>query len=705
MKTRQFSIPAFLMSILLAAAVSFSCAMCLARSFSVPFEPKVLLFSCLGFSVLASSFLALRRSWAITALAALFYGGMLWFFRDALLSGLDTAAYYVTENYSRAYAAVSVVGSPEGDCTGVLTILALPLAWITAWTVNREGSVILAALACAPILILCLTIVDLAPTLWLIVLTGALLLLLLTNGVRERDPHQGGRLAWLLLLPTAAVIAVLCILSPPEDYARAGWITQLQAISEQAVGMDWEDLRPTADSEDETPRWSRSLQEVDLSQVGPRIQTHVKVLEYTADTPISYLRGVSLGIYADNTWSAVPQENFLAQDFDAASLMTANAMASASVTVRTVSTAKLLYTPYRMTQLPAGGQPVDDAYVDNAGGVTTYAIPYAQGSVTSPGVIDWKYENYVNENYTAVPDDLRVELDAILAREGLRQPASAIDAAASVAAYLKQLAVYDLNTPAVPEGEDFVLYFLTQSHQGYCVHFATAAALLLRTLDVPARYVTGYSLSGPEGQLNVVTTDEAHAWVEYYVNGIGWQALDPTPPALTQADGSGSTAEPAVPDSAVPEVPDTAVQTGGQDTEPGSTGSAIRSEDDAPSGNARWLLWLLPLPALALPALALLVCLRRWLVLAQKRKRWQTGHPNRRCLWLWRQLAQVSRITGRLPEEQYIVLAEKARFSQHTMTQEECALLAQAALEQTQALKQSAAPMKRLWQKYILALY
>ena len=666
----------------------------------MPFDPKTLLFSCVGFSVLSSSFLSLRRNWMITVLAALFYGGVLWFFRDTLLSGLKTALYCVTEIYSRSYAAVSPIGTPNGECTAVLTILALPLAWITAWIVNREGSVVLAGLICAPILILCLTIVDIAPNFWLIVLTGALMLLLLTNSVRERDPHQGGQLAWILLVPTAAVMAGLIFLSPPQSYTRAGWISQLQSISEQAVGMDWQDLRPTDPVEDGVTPWHSSLQDVDLSLVGPKVQTHIKVLEYTADTQISYLRGVSLGVYKDNTWSAVPQEDFLSQDLDAASLMTAAAAASATVTVRTVSPARLLYTPYHMTRLPNGGQPVDDAYVDNSGGVSVYSVPYAIGNVTSPAVMHWGYEDYANSHYTTVPQELQPQLEELLVQEGLTLSSNVMEAAASVSSWLKQHAVYDLNTATVPDGKDFVLYFLTESRQGYCVHFATAAAMLLRTLDIPARYVTGYSVSGPEGQRNVVTTDEAHAWVEYYANGIGWLTLDPTPPAQAQPSepdptapsSSDGTAAPNEPDA--PSVTDEDIPAANKDhssSRPG-TGSIGRE-------TALWL-WLLSLPVLALSVL-----IRRWLILAKKTQQWRKGHPNRRCLWLWRQLAQISRITGQLPEEALIVLAEKARFSQHIITEEECSRMAQAVLLQTQTLKQEVSPLKRLWHKYFLVLY
>lgn len=697
--TRRFSIPAFLMAILLAGAVSFSCAMCLGQSFSMPYAPNTLLISCIGFSVLSSSFLSLRRNWMITVLAAVIYGGMLWFFRHALLSGLSSAVYCVTRVYATAYDSVAVLGVSGGDCTAVLTILALPLAWITAWTVNREGSAVLVALICAPVLVLCLTIVDLTPVPWLVILTGALVLLLLTNGVRARDIHQGGQLAWLLLPPAAAVMTALILLSPPENYTRADWITRLQTYSEQVVGLDREDRYSAILPGHETVRWSRSLRNVDLATVGPRIQTHTKVLDYTADTPISYLRGVSLGIYENNSWSAIAQDVFLAEELDGEGLMTAAAMTSGEVRIQTLRPGEHLYTPYGMTSLPRSGQAVDDAYVSNTGKTTVYSIPYATGSVTSPDLIGTQYENYVNQNYTAVPEELRQALTELLAAEGLTPPVNAMEAAAAVSAYLKQTAVYDLNTAPVPAQEDFVLYFLTQSKQGYCVHFATAAAVLLRTMGIPTRYVTGYSVSGPEGQINTVTTDDAHAWVEYYVSGLGWVILDPTPPDLHANDEPDNNGEPAAPDQN--DIPETSAD---NDTQPApeqlpQTGSAS-GNGASNSENASLWLWLL-----CGPALLVLVCLRRLIVLFCRGRQYRTARPNRRCLLLWRQLARVSKAAGIPPEEELIVLAEKARFSQHTMTKEECAQLAQALAEHTRSLKESASPLKRLWYRYGVVIY
>ena len=79
-----------------------------------------------------------------------------------------------------------------------------------------------------------------------------------------------------------------------------------------------------------------------------------------------------------------------------------------------------------------------------------------------------------------------------------------------MADYLAAVAEYDPSTPAAPEGEDFVAWFLTESHRGYCMHFASAAVLLLRSMGVPARYVSGFVADVPaSGRVNRPIIDSA----------------------------------------------------------------------------------------------------------------------------------------------------------------------------------------------------
>ncbi len=89
---------------------------------------------------------------------------------------------------------------------------------------------------------------------------------------------------------------------------------------------------------------------------------------------------------------------------------------------------------------------------------------------------------------------------------------------------------YTLDPAVPPAGQDFTAHFL-ETREGYCVYFATAMAVMARTLGLPSRYVEGFLLerNTRSGSLRA-TGETAHAWVEIYFAGIGWLSFDPTPP-------------------------------------------------------------------------------------------------------------------------------------------------------------------------------
>lgn len=79
-------------------------------------------------------------------------------------------------------------------------------------------------------------------------------------------------------------------------------------------------------------------------------------------------------------------------------------------------------------------------------------------------------------------------------------------------------------------------YFLFVSKKGNCEYYASATALLLRIMGIPARVVGGYkgSIWNHFGGYHIVTNSMAHVWVEAYVDG-NWLRVDTTPPYLAPA--------------------------------------------------------------------------------------------------------------------------------------------------------------------------
>jgi transglutaminase-like putative cysteine protease len=87
---------------------------------------------------------------------------------------------------------------------------------------------------------------------------------------------------------------------------------------------------------------------------------------------------------------------------------------------------------------------------------------------------------------------------------------------------------YDLRTTPGTSG-DALVDFLFTGHRGYCEQFASAMAIMLRTQHVPARVAVGFTPGTVIGDSRLITTEDAHAWVEAWFPVAGWLPFDPTP--------------------------------------------------------------------------------------------------------------------------------------------------------------------------------
>ncbi len=87
---------------------------------------------------------------------------------------------------------------------------------------------------------------------------------------------------------------------------------------------------------------------------------------------------------------------------------------------------------------------------------------------------------------------------------------------------------YSLQT-APGGGDDALVEFLTSGRVGYCEQFASAMAVMLRTVGIPARVAVGFTAGSDAGGYRSISTSDAHAWVEAWFPGVGWTTFDPTP--------------------------------------------------------------------------------------------------------------------------------------------------------------------------------
>ena len=153
------------------------------------------------------------------------------------------------------------------------------------------------------------------------------------------------------------------------------------------------------------------------------------------------------------------------------------------------------------------------------------------------------YTQFVKDNYLKVPESQAIAQirDEILDEFGNAETTHA--KIMTVIDYLCENYKYSLNPQHDPEFEGSVLdEFLLSKNEGYCVQFASAATVLLRSLGIPARYVQGYAAYEYDSEAKYdedgdryyeakVTDKNAHAWVEVYIEGLGWRAYETTPAA------------------------------------------------------------------------------------------------------------------------------------------------------------------------------
>jgi len=188
------------------------------------------------------------------------------------------------------------------------------------------------------------------------------------------------------------------------------------------------------------------------------------------------------------------------------------------------------------------------------------------------------YRNYVYDIYTRVPEtgleNLKKEFNNVKYDEYKEQyGVNALDMIIDmVRDNLNRNTAYSLTPGTLPRGKDFVEYFLYENQTGYCSHYASAAAMIFRTIGIPARYVEGYIVKpadmfkGTDGApvpvmeyrngminnyyQNVRTIDipdaNAHAWVEIYVDGFGWVPVEVTPGFTGSSNLTGNSDSPAV---------------------------------------------------------------------------------------------------------------------------------------------------------------
>ena len=269
-----------------------------------------------------------------------------------------------------------------------------------------------------------------------------------------------------------------------------------------------------------------------------------------------YLRMQSYGDYNGKGWDdASAYESFLLQQYAASyltsfSLMQGGAQAYA---MEIKSLCGIYALPYYLD--PHAGDyamPGNDLMFtgDTSDVYTAGYYKYSQNAlVKHSGLIseyEQNYRSFVYSQYLEIDPESDAYMQGLIEQLGFSKDDPQI--IAKVASYIQNAAVYDLKYDSrLDREENIAIAFLEEYKQGVCRHYASAATLLYRALGIPARYTVGIVAQTKAGTWTNVTADKAHAWVEVYVDGIGWTMVEVTGSSSSGGGipgGSGSSLTP-----------------------------------------------------------------------------------------------------------------------------------------------------------------
>ncbi|HSL47386.1 MAG TPA: transglutaminase domain-containing protein [Anaerolineales bacterium] len=137
------------------------------------------------------------------------------------------------------------------------------------------------------------------------------------------------------------------------------------------------------------------------------------------------------------------------------------------------------------------------------------------------------YPGWVTQKYLHLPQDYSPRIQE-LAREVTRDAVTPYEKAIFITRYLRENIKYSETISEPPRNKDVLEWVMFDYKQGYCVYYASAEVLMLRSVGVPARMAVGFAQGERDGNEYIVRRHHAHAWPEVYFPGIGWVEFEPT---------------------------------------------------------------------------------------------------------------------------------------------------------------------------------
>lgn len=707
---------------------------CFSSSFSISASPFVVVPSTLIFTsyfALIAKLVERKSTFLICHLVtvAVFVFTVL-FSLEALLSQVNYAVNCVLEIYSKYLPCpTSVVFSSTksfgADYLFVLLSFLLSAVFVNSLVRIRRIYPIL--MLSVLVLVPCFIIVDTLPSLVPLVASVSLLFALyVTSFVRRKNPSQSGA---VMLCATAVILIVsiiICSIFPALNYKRYDWQDSLLNYAERITGI--KGGQGSASSISSVGNLINDTQ--DLSKLGKLEQQGRKVMRILTDKGgTMHLKGVSYANYSGNKWSILTDEQNESrpQDYNSFTMAKDGSEKEWSLSIITENGENIMYTPYFTKEIPKDFEAVSDVLVKNNFKYISYELsylPYSANEVyySSTSSSYYEYRDFVYDNYTQLPEETRDKLIEIGEQNGIYLPRYGGDEnddsslygyktnaqfAKLVKDFVSSRGYYSLDAEIMPEGEDFSVWFLTKAKSGYCVHYAASAAAMLRAYGVPTRYVTGYLVNAKAGEWTVVSSDNAHAWAEYFDDEMGcWIPLDATPPSFEPAQYNSATEETKATQNNTQDETEPTTVAQSETTVPLTTSENANTTNNNSDkeNNSFGAIQIVLTVIIILLLFAAAVIIRRKILLAIRNNHFSKGRNNSRAICIYRHIESLGRFSNNVIPEEIKEIALKARFSSHTISKDELKTLMSYHDDAEKELLRNSSKFKRFYFKFILVL-
>lgn len=709
----------FTIDILLCVTLISSLFYCLVTSFDIKTEWHIIVIPtaifCTIYGLLAS---LVKKSGVLFISVAITMIVFVFTLLFSLESILEQLSYVITQALKllSQYLPVQnkiILGDTLGtSATGLFVFISAILSAVFTISLIRYKRILIPSLLSMVLLVPCFILVNTLPSLvCLFIAIASLIALYISKNTRKFRPSQGGVIAAISFGTMLVVMAILLAFNPLEKYERFDWQENLLQSIENSFNID--DGRKTS-TEKNLNEIKGSLEEKEnLSDISPLTQTQTPVMTVTSAVGGNiYLKGTAYADYRDNIWSIISDNDAARypQDFVPFTATIGNNALTAT-RVHMLNESKIAYVPYFLESLPDNLNSVADVCVKNDTDKNEFNYShypfYAENTYRYNNSAEAEdYKAFVYDTYLEIPRTTQIEFRRIAEQEGFLDSELTVSKKIEmVKNYISNSKTYSLKTPKMPSGKDFATWFLNESDTGYCVHFATAGTLMLRALGIPARYVTGYYATAYANQTVTVTTDNAHAWVEYYSDTAGWIPIECTPSSFQPARyvgsqrASGGSTDATQPTTVEPTTAPTAPTNGTV-----SHNTNTKSKNDIKS-SFEFNGFTIAMMSLGIVALALIAIFSRRIIIIKKRKqRFETGRNNKRAICIYKELKNLTKISHLLITDEVKSVYEKARFSNHTISDDELKIIENAYYNSIEEIYNNLPRIKRSYYKFIKAI-